>query len=74
VDRVRDASLQRPDRFFRSFAFSNLLIEVHPTDGAGAQLRDSCNMDGMVQDAVPSQIQTVPGEGTSIGAVALHVA
>jgi hypothetical protein len=55
------ASLQCPDRFFRGLAFSNLLIEIDAPVRVVSQLGDSCDVDGVIEDAVPTQVQPMSG-------------
>ena len=57
----RETSFQAADRFVSGFAFSDLLIEIDAAVRVVAKLGDGCDVDGMVQDAVPTQIQTMPG-------------
>ena len=54
--------MRRLDSRIASFGaspFCDLLVVVHPADRGVVQLGDGCDMDCMVQDAVPSQVQPV---------------
>ncbi len=64
VDAVRDSSFQRPDRFFGGLAFGDLAVVVGPAFGVVAELGDGGDVDGVVEFAVASRVEPVPGSVT----------
>jgi hypothetical protein len=74
VDRVGDVAFQRPDCFFGVLALGASAVVVLASGARVAQLGDGGDVDGVVQLAVASRVETVPSMftgGRSIGAVAL---
>ena len=64
VDPVRDSSFQGPDRFFRCFAFGDVAVVVGAAFGVVAELGDGGDVDGVVEFAVASRVEPVPGPVT----------
>ena len=60
VDGVADAALERATRFFAGLALGELLLEEDAARGVVRDLRDRCDVQGVVEVAVPTGVEPMP--------------